>query len=278
MCETGQAPRYASMGEALAAVRAGLEFVAGAASAAVPVEVLADGLRELERAESVHTAARARVLSAFTAQAGAEADGHQSSKSWLRWQTQVSPGAATGAMGWMRRLNAHPLVAEALTAGTVTASYARKICDRSDGLPEDVRGDADQILIAAAAGGGDLADLSGLAEEMARRCAPPDSDDQDGKGFADRSVRLDLHYQGAGKLSDDLTPECAAAVRAVLDALAKKAGPEDDRTTAQREHDGLEEACRQLIGSDCLPDVAGQPTQVHLHMSQLAVQDLLYLA
>jgi hypothetical protein len=87
MCEPGQAPRYASMGEALTAVRAGLEFVAGAASAAVPAEVLADGLRELERAESVHTAARARVLSAFTAQAGAEADGHQSGKSWLRWQT-----------------------------------------------------------------------------------------------------------------------------------------------------------------------------------------------
>jgi hypothetical protein len=28
----------------------------------------------------------------------------------------------------------------------------------------------------------------------------------------------------------DLTPECATAVRAVLEALGKKAGPEDDRT------------------------------------------------
>jgi hypothetical protein len=52
---------------------------------------------------------------------------------------EVADAAAGGAMGWMRRLNAHPLVAEALTGGRVTASYARKICDWSERLPEDVR-------------------------------------------------------------------------------------------------------------------------------------------
>jgi hypothetical protein len=30
----------------------------------------------------------------------------------------------------------------------------------------------------------------------------------------------------------------------MLDALGKKAGPEDTRTTSQRHHDGLEEAWR----------------------------------
>ena len=33
-----------------------------------------------------------------------------------------------------------------------------------------------QILLAAAAGGAELADLAGLAEEMRRRCAQPDTD------------------------------------------------------------------------------------------------------
>jgi hypothetical protein len=41
----------------------------------------------------------------------------------------------------------------------------------------------------------------------------------------------------------DLTPECAADVRAVLEAPGKKAGPEDDRTEAQRFHDALQLAC-----------------------------------
>ncbi len=77
---------------------------------------------------------------------------------------------------------------------------------------------------------------------------------------------------GAGRIDGDLTPRCAAAVQAVLDALGKKAGPEDTRTAGQRRHDALEEACRRLIASQCLPDRAGQPTQIQLHMS---LDDLL---
>jgi len=43
-----------------------------------------------------------------------------------------------------------------------------------------------------------------------------------------------------------LTPECAAVVGAVLDALGAPAGAEDSRTHAQRYHDALQEAMRQL--------------------------------
>jgi hypothetical protein len=121
------------------------------------------------------------------------------------------------------------------------------------------------VLLAAAGGGAELADLAGLAEEMHRRCAPPDRDD-DG-GFADRWLRLDLTFRDAGRVEGDLTPQCAAALRAVLDALGKKAGQEDDRTKGQRDHDALEEACRRLISAGCLPDRAGQPTQIQLHMT-----------
>jgi hypothetical protein len=60
-------------------------------------------------------------------------------------------------------------------------------------------------------------------------------------------VWLDLHFRGAGKLNGDLTPECAAALTAMLDALGKKAGPEDTWTASQRHHDALEEGCRRLI-------------------------------
>jgi hypothetical protein len=268
MCRASQPPStFASLHEALAAVEAGLAFVARAALPEVPAQDLADGLRVLERAESAQVAARSGVLSAFVAQAGPEADGHVSARSWLAWQTRVTRGAAAGAIGWMRRLSAHRPVASALASGEISASWARHVCDWSDRLPADRRDDADQILLAAAAGGADLADLSGLAEEMFRRSAPADSDPDDGKGFTDRSVRLDLHYRGAGKLAADLTPECAAALTAVLESLGKKAGPEDDRTQPQRDHDALEEALRRLVGTRCLPDRAGQPTQIQLLMT-----------
>jgi Domain of unknown function (DUF222) len=53
----------------------------------------------------------------------------------------------------------------------------------------------------------------------------------------------------------------------VLDALGKRAGPEDLRSKDQRQHDALDEACRRLIAAGCLPERAGQPTHIILHMT-----------
>ena len=242
--------------DAMAMVRTGLASLAAADPTELPAAVQAECLRFLERAESMQTAARASVLAAFTNHGGYEDDGQGSERSWLQWQTRITRAAAAGAVGWMRRLRDHPAVADALKVAQISSSWARLICDWSDQLPEAARADADLILLAAAAGGAGLADLAGLAEEMRRRTARPDQDGED-DGFADRSVRLLLHYRGAGKLDGELTPQCAAALQAVLDCLGKKAGPEDIRTRMQRHHDALEEACRRLLASGCLPDRAG---------------------
>ena len=55
----------------------------------------------------------------------------------------------------------------------------------------------------------------------------------------------------------------------MLDALGGRAGPEDTRTRAQRDHDALEEACLHLIARPGrrLPGRAGQPTSIQLHMT-----------
>ncbi|HEX3491861.1 MAG TPA: hypothetical protein VHU92_21120, partial [Streptosporangiaceae bacterium] len=67
---------FSSVDEAMDMARAALGYLAGADCAALPTVVQARLLRELERAESQHTAARARVLSAFAAQGGYTDDGH----------------------------------------------------------------------------------------------------------------------------------------------------------------------------------------------------------
>ena len=58
-------------------------------------------------------------------------------------------------------------------------------------------------------------------------------------------------------MSGDLTPECAAVVGAVLDALGAPAGAEDTRSHAQRYHDALLEAMRRLLAAGLLPERAG---------------------
>jgi hypothetical protein len=245
---------------------ASLRWLAQAADVgSLPTSVQADCLRGVERVLAVHTAARARMLGAFSAQGGPERDGQGSPRTWLTWQTRITRPAALAATSWMRRLGDHPALADALAGGEISQSWARQIADWTDQLPAEARPDADVILLAAAAGGADLPGLGELAEEIRRRAAGPDRDPDD--GFIHRGLRLATTLGGAGRMNGDLSARCAAALRAVLDSLGKKAGPEDTRSIPERDHDALEEALRRLLAADCLPDRADQPVQLQLHLT-----------
>ena len=207
----------------------------------------------------------ARVLSAFSRPGGGLAgDGHRSPRVWLSWQTAATRQAASGKVSWMRRLAAHPAITTALAGGRVSLSWAQQIADWTGRLPAPVRDAADSELLAAAGNGASLVDLAFLAEDLRRQYARPDDD---GDGFEDRQVRLATTLDGAGRLTGDLTARCAAALEAVLDSLAKPAGPEDTRSIAQRRHDALEEACIRLIGAGMLPQRAGQPVRLELDIT-----------
>jgi len=148
------------------------------------------------------------------------------------------------------------------------------ICLWTGKLPAEYRDAGDEQLLAAFAGGLGLADLAALFAEMYVR-ARGDLPDQDrGREFADREVKLATTIGGAGVVHGDLTAECAAAVAAVLDALAAPAGAEDDRTRGQRYHDALQEAMRRLTAAGLLPERAGQPVKAWAHIS---LADLLLL-
>jgi len=263
----------ADVADALVMLDNALAALTAADAGSLPVMVQAQALRALERAEARHTAARAQILAAFSAQNGYEDDGHGSARVWLKWQTRVTKGAAVGAAGWMRRLAAHPVIARELAAGQISASWARAICDWNERLPDASRDDADRILAEAAGSGAELADLAGLAEQIYQR-SRQDRPDEDDDGFDDRGVGLDITFAGAGRLNGDLTPGCAEALTKVLEALGRKEGPEDLRTAFQRRHDALQEACRRLIAAKLLPDRAGQPTQAQVHITLAQLRNL----
>jgi hypothetical protein len=121
-----------------------------------------------------------------------------------------------------------------------------------------------------------LPDLAGLAEEIFHRTRPPASGttSDEERVFDDRNLRVGITFGGAGHTEGDLTPGCAHALTTVLDALAKKAGPEDARTATQRRHDALEEACRRLIAAGMVPGRAAQPTQLTVHMTLAQLRGL----
>ena len=190
-------------------------------------------LLALEEMDAAGTATRARVLAVFAAARGYAADGDYSPRSWLIHRTRIT------------------------------------ICQWSDKLPPDCRDAADAILVAAAAAGAELPDLVQLAAEMYARSLPDPGEDGDrpDEVFEDRKVRVETTFAGAGVMSGDLTPECAAVVTAVLESLSAPMGAEDTRTREQRYHDGLQEAMRRLVASGLLPERAGQPVKVWAFVS-----------
>jgi hypothetical protein len=264
----------ASADEALEMLTAAMGYLAAADATAMTAEEQARCLRVLERATSAGTAARTSVLGAFASGQGYSADADYSPRAWLIHKTGVTKGAAVAYTAWVRRAEDHPRVLAALATGDLPESVARILCQWTNRLPEDQRDLADDKLVAAALAGmslRDLAELYGEIYEQSRSASPDEDKDE---VFDDRAVRLITTFQGAGVLNGDLTPECAEAVAAVLDALAAPAGAEDDRSQEQRYHDALQEAMSRLIAAGILPERAGQPVKVWAHIS---LADLLRL-
>jgi hypothetical protein len=141
-------------------------------------------------------------------------------------------------------------------------------------IPAEFREQAEEILVAAARAGADLRALAQICAEIRYRTAPPDPHDDNDKHL-DRGLSLGTTFDGAGVIHGDLTPECAAMVQAVLDALSVPEGRGDLRTRPQRYHDALAEAMKRLLASDLLPQRAGQPTRalVHIYFAELREMD-----
>jgi uncharacterized protein DUF222 len=241
MCTAAVPP---SAGEALRLLPSVLGVLAGADPAGQPAVATAEGLRLLEQADAVTAAVRGRYLEVFDAQDGPVADGQRTVRTWLVHCTRVTKGQAAEHRAVQALARNHPVLLAALAEGHVlTKSAALQLARWTGAIPEEYRAQAEEILVGSARAGADLRALAAICAEIRYRTAPPDPDDDQDKHL-DRGVSFDTTFEGAGVIHGDLTPECAAMVQAVLDALSAPAGGGDLRTRPQRYHDALGEAMR----------------------------------
>jgi hypothetical protein len=250
-------------------------FLADADAAQMPAGALAECLRALERVDAVGAAARGRFLAAFDAQDGPLADGQRTVRAWLVHCLRVTRGQAGEHQAVQALARGHrPLLAGLRAGHVLTTSVALQLARWTRSIPAEFREQAEEILVAAARAGADLRALARICAEIRDRTAPPDpagGRDQD----RDRGLSLDTTFDGAGVIRGDLTPQCAALVQAVLDALSAPAGGGDLRTRPQRYHDAMAEAMRRLLASGLLPRRAGQPVKalVHIYFAELCQMD-----
>jgi hypothetical protein len=263
---------FNSTSDALRMAGAAMDYLNSAAIVGLDGATCGELLIGLGELQAKLTAAHAGFLRRFDAANAHDADGFGSSSAWLAAKAGMSKKAAKASVRQMRQLGDRPLLGAALITGDITDSLAFTIADWTRKLPAEMRTETDRILLDAAAAGvslDDLATIAACAIETWRRQRPDPGDPDD--GFDDRYVQVGTTFGGAAVIRGNLTPECATAVRAVIEALGKKAGPEDDRTEGKRFHDALQLACELLLRARLVPDRAGADTQViaHIPLSQL---------
>jgi Domain of unknown function (DUF222) len=255
---------FGSVAEALRMANAVMDYLNGPAGDDLDAASCGPVLRSLGGVEAKFTAAHGAFLSRFDAADAHDADGYGNCAAWLMAMADMTRQDARTSVRRMRLLRDHPGMAAALAAADISKSWALAIAEWTRKLPAGLRAETIKILVEAARSGASLDDLrtiAGVALEKWRASRPDGGQD----GFDDRYVQVATTLGGAGVIRGDLTPECAAAVQAVLEALGKKAGSEDTRTEGQRFHDALQAGCQLLIGAKMVPDRAGADTHVAVH-------------
>ncbi len=252
---------------------AGLEGLAAAVAelaAGDPTQLgdalLAEQVLALRRLAEQLDAAWLRLLATLDARgaAGAEAGTQApSTTAWLRATCRMSPGAAAQRVRTARALHRGPLAAtaRALAAGQVSYAHAATLADATHDLPAAKVAQAEPVLVDAARRL-DPGRLRRLATHL-RELVDPDTAEQHGRARLERrGLWLAATFDGMVAVDGLLDPEAGEAVQAALLPLARPAGPDDERTAAQRRADALGELARQALQTGRLPQEGGQRPQL----------------
>jgi hypothetical protein len=275
MCTTTEQTPPQTAADAFGMLETALDLLTAADLHALGAAGQKEALAALGRVSARTSAVHAAALAAFDAAGGPEADGCKNAASWLRNQGGHTKAAARAAAKESRQHAAHPAVAQVLAAGAVTGSIGALIIGWTNKLPDELQAEGDQILVTAAEAGCGERELNILGAKLLEEYLKTRPDPDEDGPHADRSLWLEETIDGAGRLRGDLTPQATAALRAVLDSLAKAKGPEDLRTPGERNHDALQVALEMILAAGGVPQRHGSPTtaEVITSLEQLRGMD-----
>src|ERR1700733_1192643 len=264
---------FASHERAVGVMQDAARYLAGVSYPGLPAQTLADVLAGMEHVDAAQAAIRGRAGQVFTGTQAHIDWGQKNLGAWYKNTIKVTRPVANAHKAWTRRLAEHPVIIDALAQlDVISESWARQVATWTGKLPEEYISQADEIMVEAARNDVDIAGLARIAAELGALLAGPDTDKDREPG---PGLQLLLTFEGAGVLHGDLSPACAAKVKAVLEALAAPGGKEDTRSRSQRMHDALETAMTRLLAARLTPHSQGAPTTAiaHIHFGDLIALD-----
>jgi hypothetical protein len=180
------------------------------------------------------------------------ADGTATVVTWISRTCGMSPTSAADRVCVGAQLEALPKIAEALSSGEIGYQSASLLCHLRDQLG-DKRVLFDEVEMLELARKHSVASLRYLCR-YARHVADPDGFFNDAEAdYSRRRLHVSLMSDGMHAIDGVLDPAGGAALRTALDSLARRLGPEDDRTRSQRMADSLAELVHHAMDEGKLP-------------------------
>jgi hypothetical protein len=153
--------------EALRMLQCAAGFLADLDAVQLPAEAISEYLRGLEQADAIQAAARGRLLAAFDAKGGPVGDGQRTSRTWLVHTTRVTRGQAAEHKAVQALAQGHgPLLGGLREGGVISKSVALQLARWTAGIPGEFRGQAEEIVVAAARAGAGLRELAAICAEI----------------------------------------------------------------------------------------------------------------
>ncbi|QYG94583.1 DUF222 domain-containing protein [Iamia sp. SCSIO 61187] len=173
------------------------------------------------------------------------ADGCPTMATWLRVKGRMTAHDAQRTAKTARRLGHLPILQTAWLDGSVSGGHVAAVVanlnDRTAPLFQDEEANLVRVL-------GEL-DVTGAVVAMKTWAAHAKEivdDGHEGEPDPDRSAHLSPTLNG-GRLDANLEPEAFHAAQAALRLVMGKRGEDDERTPAQRRHDGLAEIFNHFL-------------------------------
>lgn len=167
----------------------------------------------------------------------ARALGHRTTADWLGKTTRMTAPGEAVHMGRDLR-DVLPVTSEALQAGLITVEQVRQI-RRAYRLFDDFT-DTERTLVEYAKHS-TAREVRALVDLMVQQYAPDGSDEDAEKARDKRELFLSQGLGGWWHLKGLLDPATGEKLKAALDVLSDKCGPEDDREAPARRADALGE-------------------------------------
>jgi len=135
----------ASAAEALEKLQTLVGYLADLDAASMPAEALAACLLGMEQADAVAAVAWARLLAAFDAKDGHQADGQKTLRTWLVHMARVTRAQAARYRAIQALAGDHEPLLAGLRTKAVTTSVALQLAKWTQAIPAEFRGQAEEI-------------------------------------------------------------------------------------------------------------------------------------